>query len=807
MLRRPQLFPFALGLGTALLQALLLRRFLWEIEAGELGVGLFLAAWLAWLGLAAAASRGAAGRRVCTWLAARGPVVLLAYLPLAAAQYALLSHLRALTGVPAYAAFPLGRLTLGCLLVNAPVSLGTGFLFPAAAAWLAQRTDRAAERACAWDALGAAIGGLLVSSLLVLGVPLDGRGEGDWQRLFPGTRPARVVQTARARYLVGLVGDSLYTLTAGGAVETYPERTQAPEVAALVLAQRPAARRVLLLGQVPLAWAVAFQQLAPRAEVRIGHSDPAYAAALLRWASPRFPELGRLRLLATSPTETVGGPAADADLLVLCPPALSGVAGAHWVSAAFLRRVRSCHTPDGVVAMPLGLGGGGTPSAERLRVAAGIVAGVQHVWRHATVVNGGGGWVLGTGDAAALVSTPEAVAASFAGVAEAAGFPAAAAAQLYDRGNAAVLHDRLVVAAAGRRRPGDAAARLRGDAWSELFRREFPRWDAGRAADALRAPPAVARACCCLTALAALPVFSAWLFAGRRARVAGPSAVAGARPAWRAVAAMLAAGGALGLAGLLAVMAQLQVRHGALYLLAATASACYLGAAFVGNSLARRLPGIGRACGLTGVVALHATLLGTVLWVSVRPGVPAWGFVLLGGCVGAPAGAYAPVAAARLRALNAPEPALAAWLIQADAFGSAFGGLAYTLVLSPLLGAAAGVWVLTLLAFALACLAWQGPRAQPWFAAWLVLLGLAGGTELTGRLRSSAASRTPGTFTAHARGASTRTTRAGAGNTNAVVNQGPLEGRARSVDLPRIRRQTAAGKLSDQRSDFWDPEE
>ena len=54
---------FLLGFLALAVQTLLLRQFLWRVESTGTGVGIFLATWLAWIGIGARLAQTRAGDR------------------------------------------------------------------------------------------------------------------------------------------------------------------------------------------------------------------------------------------------------------------------------------------------------------------------------------------------------------------------------------------------------------------------------------------------------------------------------------------------------------------------------------------------------------------------------------------------------------------------------------------------------------------------------------------------------------------------------------------------------------------------
>jgi len=775
----------AVGFVTLAAQTLLLRRFLWRVEATGTGVGLFLATWLLWVGIGAALARSRRGDRVVEALAARPLPALLLYAPLFLLQAVLIDALRGLLGVSVAVSLPLGALLAGSLLANAPISLATGFLFPAAARRCARRGGSVAN-AYALETAGAVAAGVLVTALLAAGARLEGGHDADWARCFPGSRPHGRFVTPAATCLYGTQGGTFYVLSAGGAVETLPEPDRSAEVAALLLSQRPHATNALLLGRAPLAVAVAIREFQPRTRVVWCHDDPVYARRVLALAAQAGHDVAGVEAAPAGPQRFLADGAAMSapyDLILLWPAPPSTAVGAAMLDTPFLRPVAAVLRPDGIAALPVS-GPPGAWSLERRRLAGSILAASREVWPDGGVLApGAGGWWLVGGRGGAL-ARPEEAAARFArlGVSR---LPAAAVSELYDPLRAQELLDQC--------RPGLRSGSVQRAGLIEALHVEWPAQPLSRGADWLSAHGGMALPLLVLAVLWLLPAA-----AGRGERAAGRLAVG-----W------LAAGGFLGLTGLLALMRVLETRCGDLYLLAGLASSLYLGGMFAGNRLAERA-GTRVADGgalQRWVTPLLVVVHGALLLALVRLAggvVHPWPVVLACFAAGVPAGGYVPLAVARLRTCGAPERTWGAAVACGDALGSAPGGLAASLVLLPWMGAAAACGSVALFALGVAvCAALPRPRCTAALAL-LVAAGVvlaAGGppwrdAAAAGRASPPAAVSTPpAAFPAPASPPAA----------NAVVGSEPPAGRPRSVDLGRLRALQADGRLSTNTASFWEP--
>jgi len=157
----------AAGFAAAAAQFLLTRELMVVSQGYELNVGFVFFAWLAWVGIGSAAGGVFVGRRrpgantVGALLLALG-----ALLPLSVLWARVQGRL---FGYAHGELIPVEHVLVMSLLALAPVCLLSGFLFPVlcrAATPEASETSAAAARVYAWDTLGSAIGGIVLSVVL-----------------------------------------------------------------------------------------------------------------------------------------------------------------------------------------------------------------------------------------------------------------------------------------------------------------------------------------------------------------------------------------------------------------------------------------------------------------------------------------------------------------------------------------------------------------------------------------------------------------------------------------------------------------
>jgi hypothetical protein len=769
-------------------QTLLLRRFLWRFESAETGVALFLSCWLLWSGLGSAAAATPLGRRLSGVLARVLWLLVPACAALYFAQYALIENLRGWLGIPEYQSFPLAHLALGCLLANAPFCFAAGFVVPSVCRRLEQLGE-SVSRAFAWEALGAAAGGLGVTALLVCGVTPDPRDVTEWFRYFPQAteRPERF-ETGGGTTFYGSHGGTFYALSSGGVSEVIPEGDRSMELAALILSQRPYAKEVLLAGQVPLAAGLALEALRPDLAVLWCPCDALYGVNLLRAAQAAGVQT-RVQAAGTPPQQFLSGqPGAAFDVVLAAPPPATSLGGAAWREAAFASGVRRVTRRTGVALFGLNCEAAAlTPEKAGLLDA--TVRGVRQAWPESGVLAAGaGGWWL-SAQVPRLAYGAEDATNRFALLKRAA-FPAEAVWRLYDPSRAQqwmrevpALDPAVALLLPEDARPEEILTLGQ----AEAVRRAYPETTPGRWVAWVREHDGVRMGELLLVLLWMLPV----ALGGR------------AHAPRRLAAAWLAACGALGLVVSLAVLYRVQMRFGSLYLLAGAGNCLYLAGLFCGN----RLGAVALRCAKERPRAVSALLLAfTLAQAGVAFGVlagSAWlvtatGVVLLCFAAGTAAGVAVPSALALCEGSRADGATVFAL---ADALGAAVAGL-FFVALVPLAGLRETVACFAALACGLALCAALGSRHARLTAGLALLATLA---VLGRHARDVWPERTQAYGGEAAREADALQTQVSSSAPQIKEKQASqLRGIPRKVDLSVILEQMRSGRLSTNAAAFWE---
>jgi spermidine synthase len=157
-----------MGLGTLLAQIILLRELMKVFSGNELTAGIVLAAWLLWTG-AGSALAGAFADRLPNKPSIFAAVQMILSVILLA-SFLLTRYLRPLLGIPAGEIASLLQMMAGIFLLLIPFGLCSGFLFALGCSLLGEITSKGASsigRVYAYEALGAGIGGIAFSLLLI----------------------------------------------------------------------------------------------------------------------------------------------------------------------------------------------------------------------------------------------------------------------------------------------------------------------------------------------------------------------------------------------------------------------------------------------------------------------------------------------------------------------------------------------------------------------------------------------------------------------------------------------------------------
>ncbi|MGD9110664.1 MAG: hypothetical protein PVG93_06950, partial [Phycisphaerales bacterium] len=297
---------FSYGLFTIGAQTLLFREFITSLEGNDISIGLFFFSWFLWVALGAVFV-SKAGRLAEAMLSKIGLLFLL-YMPAFVIQWVLIVQARELAQIQTYELPSIQAILLLSLLVNAPLSLLTGILFPLACRWFSQQSGSVVSRVYILEAAGSFFGGLVVTVMLGLGLAsikvfailafiltaavlfveivnvvlskvsaigslfkvailfvlctifpaglyfgIDRTFTSQiqrlkWSKLLPSEAFTGSFQTAQAEYLYGAYQGQLVVVSQGSTIEVLWDHATYGQIAATVLCQKPDAEKVLIIG-------------------------------------------------------------------------------------------------------------------------------------------------------------------------------------------------------------------------------------------------------------------------------------------------------------------------------------------------------------------------------------------------------------------------------------------------------------------------------------------------------------------------------------------------------------------------------
>jgi len=164
---------FSYGLFSIAAQTLLFREFVTTFEGNDISVGIFFGSWFLWVGLGAVLVRKA--EALVEKLLGRIEFLFLAYLPAFVLQTILIIQARQLAGIESYALWSIRDILLVSIIVNAPISLVTGMLFPIVCRWVGSGPIQQGGRfpvshVYMIEAAGSFAGGIGVTILLGFGI-------------------------------------------------------------------------------------------------------------------------------------------------------------------------------------------------------------------------------------------------------------------------------------------------------------------------------------------------------------------------------------------------------------------------------------------------------------------------------------------------------------------------------------------------------------------------------------------------------------------------------------------------------------
>ncbi len=721
----------AYGLFTIVAQTLLFREFVTAFEGNDISVGVFFGSWFLWVGLGAMLVRR--WGRLAQVLLRNVELLFLIYIPALAIQLILILNVRELAGLASYDLMSVQAMVLWSLIVNAPVSLVTGLLFPLACRWIEQTQTFPVSRVYILEAVGSFLGGIAVTVLLTLHVDmvrvlfiiaialaasvlvssrasssrrttqgvsltfaalfvlgLIGGTDGHlaqqmrllkWAKLLPRDAYRGAVQTAQAEYLYGEYQGQWVVVRDGAACEALPDEA-AGQAAAIALCQKPDAKRVLVLGS-GLGLCGRFLSLPHVERVAWAHADSEYVAPVhgcmpvqFQIRDDRFqPITEELRPYLASTRDRY-------DLVVLNLPDVTNSASNRYFTVESLERIKAALAPGGVVSVSVA-GGENVMGAELAALGASVKLTLEKVFAHLVLVPGDETWLLAS-DAPTLSGDPATLRDRFAAVKGAERiFPPAGLLSIY-------LPDRTAQAMATYEKvdlPADLLVNRDAHPLTHLYSLLLAARQSGASVTRLVTLLTLAGLWPFLAGILVFVALRTWSMTRPRSE---------GRPSFDGSFLVFSTGW-VGIAVVIILMYLYETRFGSLYLHVGLISSLFmvgltLGAVLIGQLIKT---GTRRSASLRlGLIVVHALVLAAIAGGLARwpagHGLFAAIFVLCGLCCGG----YWPLAAAGLTAAGFHPGEAGSRLETADHLGACVGGLAASLLMLPSLGTATALLAL-----------------------------------------------------------------------------------------------------------------
>jgi Na+-translocating ferredoxin:NAD+ oxidoreductase RnfG subunit len=459
------------GLFTIAAQTLLFREFVTAFEGNDISVGVFFGSWFLWVGLGALLVRR--WSRLAEALLRHVELLFVLYIPAFVGQLLLIARVRELAGVASYDLMSVQTIVLWAMMVNAPVSLVTGVLFPVVCRWIERTAAFPIARVYILEATGSFAGGLLVTALLAYHVQttqvffllalillitvcaasgaglftrvrsethhgvafgvslllvllatagiLTGTDDSfarrlqgmKWARLLPREAFEGAFSTAQAEYLYGQYAGQWVALREGSTCEALPNE-EAGRIAATVLCQAPRAKRVLVIGS-GLALCSRLLALPQIEEVSWAHADGEYVSRLLSVVPKTFwPGDARLHPVVGEIRQYLHGAGGNFDLAIVNLPAVTGSAFNRYYTLEFYQRLATSLRPGGVVAVGIA-GSEDVWGAELVSLGASARMTLRRVFSNQVLVPGEQTWLIAS-DAKDLTGDPATVRDRFAAI-------------------------------------------------------------------------------------------------------------------------------------------------------------------------------------------------------------------------------------------------------------------------------------------------------------------------------------------------------------------------------------------------------
>jgi len=441
---------FSFGLFTIAAQTLLFREFITTFEGNDISVGIFFGSWFLWVGLAALLVNKV--RAVADKLLKHIEFLFLAYLPALILQAMLIIQARELAGIETYELLSIRAVLLLSIVINAPVSIITGMLFPIACRWVRQDQKLPVSLVYILEAAGSLSGGLAATVLLGCGVSsaaiffmlafivslsvffvqlararqwlwavvpvcvlacLIAGADGaltqkiqfiKWDKLFPGNVPDGSFRTAQAEYLYGFYQDQWVVVREGSTCEVLPGESSTGRIAAIGLCQNPDAGRILVVGS-GLGLCYEFLRLPQTEIITWAHCDNEYVQMADGFIPPKLKITDeRLEASAVDVRALLDKKKQYYDIAIInLPDATSSVLNRYY-TLEFYRQIKDSLRPGGVLQVRVA-GGENILGTELINLGASTKLSLEKVFSQLVLTPGEETWFIAS-DSEDLTDNP-----------------------------------------------------------------------------------------------------------------------------------------------------------------------------------------------------------------------------------------------------------------------------------------------------------------------------------------------------------------------------------------------------------------
>ncbi|MBC8207523.1 MAG: 4Fe-4S binding protein [Kiritimatiellaeota bacterium] len=716
----------AVGFFGLAAQTLLFRDFFTVYEGNELGVAVFFCSWLLWVGLGALIAR--LPGRAAEQAAVHFEFLPLLYLPAYILQVWLIDHARTLAGVADYELFPFFRMLPVSLATNAPIGLLNGLLFTLACRWFSEQTRLPVARVYIAEAAGAFAGGVTITLLLARGVLgevlfagsaalvmlafalcqltrrswigslaalvaiavllasglaprwTQARNRTVWQRIMPDAAYRGSFTTPQAKYLYGEHRGQFNVVAWNSVADNIPDTEHASQILAVLLAQHPAANRLLVLGADGYSICRRLTDLPQASRIVWLPPDPDYPRHLLAALPASLqPPPGRIDCPGVDPLRYLAQQTNTFDLAIINLPDVTSLAANRYCTRNFFQLLRQRLAPGGMLGLRVA-GGENVMGGELANVGASAYRTLSTVFPNLAIKPGDETWLMASADHP-FTEQPIELRDRFRAI--------TGASEIYPPDGLLSLY--LPDRAAFQRQRYEAA--MQADHNGLLLNTErHPRALLHSLLFAARRGGADNRLAPLVYALSrtgfALALLLLMLYALLRLVYLLKTAP---KPLRRGNVFdsyfLVFSTGAVGMSFGILLMFMFQSVYGSLYLYMGLVSALFMLGLALGSLFAERLLVAGgwsphRLAGL--VLPIHGVLLTLILLLPTACSTATYGALFL--VAGLFGGAYVPAAAATLKAGNIPDRTAGGWIALGDHLGGALGGMLAGLIMLPLFG-------------------------------------------------------------------------------------------------------------------------